>query len=528
MDFGRSMYQKTPDIRVDTYDSEYQSGALLRQPRENKTTIQRPQNIRPSMNFGNVSIRDLQRSLTDQLSEKEEHEEERTPEPVSNITDSKSGLFLETCVPVAMHLSSSFLSKENVKTSEKRGQDKPKVYNKEKSNLNKSVTIKKPLLDDLKGVSVKDLSSSVIKSMLNKNTEVMVSNTDTDTRADSYELQHAHCLSCYDRNCTKVEDCPVVKCENKCHEASFHKCKQREHDELCKYKVIKCINESLGCKMEMPRCKLALHLKHCTQMQQPEIQNLHLPEKKVNRYSGDFVTHTPSLKDHKNIHQHCLNCYAIKCVNQQECKIKNCPNKGCSMRLHACKIREHKRICQFKLIPCINKEYGCEYRFSRIILAEHLRECPVMNYEALSLPPYNLINNKEQGHHCDSCYSSKCNFPVEEKCQLVRCYCGVMLHQCKFDDHYENTCPWHPMPCINQQAGCQMFLTRCMLTTHLQHCTAMNWNFRKTPKNDEEDNNSVEKLEITSPTEPAMKSNEEHVYQKLHRKKKNKRSCKVM
>ena len=149
MDFGRSMYQKTPDIRVDTYDSEYQSGALLRQPRENKTTIQRPQNIRPSMNFGNVSIRDLQRSLTDQLSEKEEHEEERTPEPVSNITDSKSGLFLETCVPVSMHLSSSFLSKENVKTSEKRGQDKPKVYNKEKSNLNKSVTLKKPVLDDL-------------------------------------------------------------------------------------------------------------------------------------------------------------------------------------------------------------------------------------------------------------------------------------------------------------------------------------------------------------------------------------------
>lgn len=83
------------------------------------------------------------------------------------------------------------------------------------------------------------------------------------------------------------------------------------------------------------------------------------------------------------------------------------------------------------------------------------------------------------------------------------------------------------MPCINQQSGCKMFLTRCMLTTHLMHCPAMNWAYRKVPDPDyltPVSSNNVDKGSDGSD------GSDEHIYEKLPKRKKkwNKKNCKVM
>lgn len=269
-------------------------------------------------------------------------------------------------------------------------------------------------------------------------------------------------------------------------------------------------------------------------MQQDTRGRLVAPDTPTYRLSGEFRPRLSTKRGEKSIetvHDHCLHCHNMNCSENHECKIKRCPSKGCSMKLHACKIKDHKRICQFKEIPCINKEYGCQYKLSRILLTEHLRECPVMNFEALTIPPYNLYQNIiEQSHHCDNCFQLNCKAPVDINCSLRECYCGVFLHNCKMRDHYETICPAFVMRCINFESGCEMFLTRCMLTTHLLHCPAMNWEARKIqPNMDEDDQNGYSTISETTKLLCKDNSNEEHVYEKLPKRgRKRRKNCKVM
>jgi hypothetical protein len=283
--------------------------------------------------------------------------------------------------------------------------------------------------------------------------------------------------------------------------------------------------------MEMPRYKLPYHLKHCTIMTEAVLKP---PYVNPNRLSGNYqqaiFPERPTAK-HEDIHEHCLHCHSLNCSQQQECEIKRCPLKGCSMKFHACKAKEHKRICLFKETPCINKEYGCKYKISRILLTEHLRKCPAMNFEALGLPPYNLLQNiNEKSHHCENCYNSHCTVQVDKKCMMRECDCGANLHACKWKEHYENTCPAYVMYCINFDAGCKMILTRGMLATHLFHCPAMDWEYRKQTRS-EDGSEESDYCTINTALESTDKndSKDEHVYEKLpKRKKKGKRGCKVM
>ncbi|XP_056015642.1 uncharacterized protein LOC130053076 [Ostrea edulis] len=531
-DFGKSVYGKTPGIVFSYHgDDENKHLVQLRSDQgehKSKYNTARETSNRVSVNFGNISVSNLKRSLNEQLLEKKTEDElkcltdENQTSPIPN-----HGIVFDNQI---LSAGSSLYSKR--KTSVVKNTDHVQTKaSREKVNLNKSVTIKKPLLDELSGISVKDLSTSLIRLKLKEERETKrpISDQGDIEEHESSEFPHEHCLACFHRNCEKMKDCPVVKCKNKC-EAFFHRCKQREHDEMCKYTIISCINKTIGCKMEMPRNKLSYHLQHCTKMTKAELRT---PSFSFHRHSGDyqqtFANGRPSVK-YNDIHEHCLHCHNISCSEEPECMIKRCSNKGCSMKLHACKIKDHKRICLFKEIPCINKEYGCQYKISRILLTEHLRTCPVMNFEALGLPPYNLLQNtNEQSHHCENCYNSNCTVPVNKKCIMKECGCGALLHACKWEDHYENTCPALVMYCINFDAGCKMILTRSMLTTHLFHCPAMNWERRKQLPSDRNlDESDYSPMNIVS--EPTVETDsDEHVYEKLpKRKKKGRKNCKVM
>ena len=80
---------------------------------------------------------------------------------------------------------------------------------------------------------------------------------------------HKHCFTCYSftqcsaiSNSSKSQSCDFVKCPSHCG-AIFHGCKLKEHNEICPNVTVTCINQSLGCPVEMLRKDINLHLAKC-------------------------------------------------------------------------------------------------------------------------------------------------------------------------------------------------------------------------------------------------------------------------
>ncbi|XP_006732003.1 F-box only protein 40 [Leptonychotes weddellii] len=78
--------------------------------------------------------------------------------------------------------------------------------------------------------------------------------------------QHRHCEKCFNLHChIPVEpdvSCLVINCHLSCG-ATFHMCKEAEHELLCPLEEVPCLNSEYGCPLSMSRHKLAKHLQVC-------------------------------------------------------------------------------------------------------------------------------------------------------------------------------------------------------------------------------------------------------------------------
>ncbi|XP_064906067.1 F-box only protein 40 [Columba livia] len=78
--------------------------------------------------------------------------------------------------------------------------------------------------------------------------------------------QHRHCERCFSRQCrAPIElstSCMVISCRSHCG-ATFHMCKEEEHQLLCPLEQVPCLNSAYGCPFSMARFKLAKHLQVC-------------------------------------------------------------------------------------------------------------------------------------------------------------------------------------------------------------------------------------------------------------------------
>uniref|UniRef100_A0A665VZX5 F-box protein 40 n=1 Tax=Echeneis naucrates TaxID=173247 RepID=A0A665VZX5_ECHNA len=77
---------------------------------------------------------------------------------------------------------------------------------------------------------------------------------------------HEHCDKCYSVHCQapvqSSVSCLVIKCHKNCG-ATFHMCKQEEHQLLCPNETVPCLNVHYGCPLTMQRRRLARHLEVC-------------------------------------------------------------------------------------------------------------------------------------------------------------------------------------------------------------------------------------------------------------------------
>ncbi|XP_060938756.1 F-box only protein 30a [Limanda limanda] len=79
------------------------------------------------------------------------------------------------------------------------------------------------------------------------------------------------------------------------------------------------------------------------------------------------------------LHPHCLKCIKRRCMVRPEagvsCDLICCP-LVCGAVFHSCKLEEHRLLCPYERVPCLNTGFGCPFSIARIRMAKHLETCP--------------------------------------------------------------------------------------------------------------------------------------------------------
>lgn len=57
------------------------------------------------------------------------------------------------------------------------------------------------------------------------------------------------------------------------------------------------------------------------------------------------------------------------------CDLIGCP-LVCGAVFHSCKLEEHRLLCPYERLPCLNCGFGCPFTIARIKMAQHLETCP--------------------------------------------------------------------------------------------------------------------------------------------------------
>lgn len=81
----------------------------------------------------------------------------------------------------------------------------------------------------------------------------------------------------------------------------------------------------------------------------------------------------------EDLHVHCQYCVNRRCMAKAEtgisCDLMGCP-LVCGAIFHSCKVDEHRLLCPFERVPCLNSGFGCPFTIARIKMAQHLEICP--------------------------------------------------------------------------------------------------------------------------------------------------------
>ncbi|KAI9526977.1 hypothetical protein NQZ68_034647 [Dissostichus eleginoides] len=81
----------------------------------------------------------------------------------------------------------------------------------------------------------------------------------------------------------------------------------------------------------------------------------------------------------ESLHSHCMKCIKRRCMVRPEpgvcCDLIGCP-LVCGAVFHSCKLEEHRLLCAYERLPCINRGFGCPFNITRIRMAKHLEKCP--------------------------------------------------------------------------------------------------------------------------------------------------------
>ncbi|XP_061700770.1 F-box only protein 30a isoform X2 [Syngnathoides biaculeatus] len=81
----------------------------------------------------------------------------------------------------------------------------------------------------------------------------------------------------------------------------------------------------------------------------------------------------------EGLHPHCLKCINRRCMVRPEaglsCDLIGCP-LVCGAVFHACKLAEHRLLCPYERLPCLNSGFGCPFVVARAKMAQHLETCP--------------------------------------------------------------------------------------------------------------------------------------------------------
>lgn len=76
-------------------------------------------------------------------------------------------------------------------------------------------------------------------------------------------MSHQHCDQCYRSYCSDSSACPIINCRHGCL-ARMHECKRDDHDNVCQYYFMPCLNAIYGCPMTIQRGQMTRHINECS------------------------------------------------------------------------------------------------------------------------------------------------------------------------------------------------------------------------------------------------------------------------
>lgn len=90
--------------------------------------------------------------------------------------------------------------------------------------------------------------------------------------------------------------------------------------------------------------------------------------------------------------------------NEEICPVIRCPQPGCEVITHYCKLEEHLHLCGYRRVWCVNVSYGCPYSLLRKDMSCHLQHCPAnvvhCSFEWNRWPLHTTEKSKGARIHC--------------------------------------------------------------------------------------------------------------------------------
>lgn len=175
-----------------------------------------------------------------------------------------------------------------------------------------------------------------------------------------------------------------VQCPKNCGKRVIRKYSEDHIENECPLGHVKCFYR--GCSVVLSRDQLRKHLNDCPFRLQTDSVRTTVSDEEGKEYeSAEITLCFDSDSDYSermsegNISEKEWKLSFVNLVGKaigSEGQISKCSNEGCTTTtIYAELIRNHEKICCYKIEPCINKKYGCTYSGNQYGLLSHQLKC---------------------------------------------------------------------------------------------------------------------------------------------------------
>ena len=183
-------------------------------------------------------------------------------------------------------------------------------------------------------------------------------------------------------------DFECVQCPKQCGKRVIRKYSDDHIENECPLEHVRCLYK--GCNVQLPRDQLRKHHNECPFRLQVDLTRTSIPDEEGKTFDSaevilcydsdsDDEQDLDDLSERNSAEKGLkLGFHNLKdCIDPSDNPVSKCTNEGCgTSTVYAELIRNHEKICSYKIEPCMNRKYGCTYSGNQYGLISHQLKCP--------------------------------------------------------------------------------------------------------------------------------------------------------